>query len=647
MRKSEKRPVLTSPWKIGMFVALMLVVTSFGVGYYLVNVYDINLTWLNTTDSKWVIDSFGFFKEMYPMVAGVILIALVAYFTIASAVRRYKFYLSSGQDYRKMISLADSIDDLTNPAQIAKLSDYPELQGILRNYGDQIKEISEELSSRVEESRSVDLEIELDSVLSGNGINEPLIEGKWWGSIIRKVADHVAGSKSNKDGKSDAGRQVIARAALSFGKWMESLGGSNEDIIEIARAVGSLNSTVKELESAEPATQAVQAPDGGKTQAVADIRDALANLDSGSRAMNEFSEENNGLALNIALMAARGDISEQDLARFAEKVRSTAERFNKLGVQISDTSRKIDSGLQTLSSGAVSSAASSPDTSGITESLSEISKLIEEKSHSLQAKVTSLGNEIDTFNEEIHKTLADDRIDDDLEDDFVVETNESSKSSGEFVSFDNGVEESAENQDESDELVLDRSNIWEAESFTSAGSDDVHQAIFDEPVNEGTESHEEDTDSKKITIEDAENVEPEKVPEVKEHEVSAEQADGPQPGDDMMEMPGHRWVKIGMDEESDSHEVPPAVELAREDSQETVAEEQPDTEVAGQSANDDSPEDMMERMAETIRGAADMNRDQATQKDEETPASENDNNEPVYDLFELGAIEYVEQTPSQ
>ncbi len=635
MRKSEKRPVLTSPWKIGMFVALMLVVTSFGVGYYLVNVYNISLTWLNTTDSKWVVDSFGFFKEMYPMVAGVILIALIAYFTIASAVRRYKSYLSSGQDYRKMISLAGSIDDLTNPAQIAKLSNYPELQGILRNYGDQIREISGELSSRVDESQSVDLEMEIESVLSGKGINETILEGKWYESLVRKVADHVSGSEGGKDDRSEAGRQVIARAALSFGKWMESLGGSNDDIIEIARAVGSLNNTVKELENVGPAKQAT---DGGNAhQVVTDIREALVILDDGSRAMNEFSEENNGLALNIALMAARGDISEQDLAQFAEKVRSTAERFNKLGMQISDTSRRIGTGLQTLETGTVSPAGLSPDTSGITESLSEISNMIEMKNHSLQERVTSLGSEIDTFNEEIHKVLSGDRIDDSLEDDFVIETNKSSGSSDSFVSFGRESEEEASDQVEDDNLVLDRSNSWEPDDLIEA---DTH------------------IDSKSITIEDSEKVEPEKVPEVETPKVPEGQTDGPQPGDDMMEMPGHRWVKIGAEEEGTSQEAPveealieeavPEVEIAREDSHEDIAEKQAIVEVAGKSVNDDSPEEMMERMTETIREAVDMNHAQATQKDTETAAGETDDSkEPIYDLFELGATEYVKQTPSQ
>ena len=53
VRKSQKRPVLTSPWKIGLFVALMLTVTSFGVGYYFVKMYNLELGWLETGWVKW------------------------------------------------------------------------------------------------------------------------------------------------------------------------------------------------------------------------------------------------------------------------------------------------------------------------------------------------------------------------------------------------------------------------------------------------------------------------------------------------------------------------------------------------------------------------------------------------------------------
>ena len=221
----------------------MLAATSFGVGYYMVKVYDIDLFWLSSDVSKWVVDSYEFFREIYPAAAGVLILALIAYFLIASAVRRYKYYLDSGQDYRKMISLTESIDDLTNPAQIARLSEYPELQEVLRNYGDQIREISESIEDREEEIRSVDLEVEIDSIIEGRGLNETHADGRWWAPIARKVqafAEKNTGGTEELKKISASSRQAMGRASLSCGRAVETVANAGEDILGIIRVAGQL-----------------------------------------------------------------------------------------------------------------------------------------------------------------------------------------------------------------------------------------------------------------------------------------------------------------------------------------------------------------------------------------------------------------------
>mgnify|MGYP001283575992 FL=1 len=196
--KAKKNPVLTSPWKIGMMVALLLAVVGFGTVYFMVRVYDIELAWLEGSLLRWEVDSFAFFEEMYPLAAGVLLLSIISYFLVASAVRRYRCYLNSGQDYRRLVQLADSIDDLTNPAQIARLKNYPELQSVLRSYGDQIRDISSQLNEQQaeENQRSVDLEMEIDTLLQGEATPDSLIEDHWWTPLYRKVEAHVQETKS-------------------------------------------------------------------------------------------------------------------------------------------------------------------------------------------------------------------------------------------------------------------------------------------------------------------------------------------------------------------------------------------------------------------------------------------------------------------
>ncbi|MEE8590245.1 MAG: hypothetical protein V3T35_02885, partial [Spirochaetia bacterium] len=88
--KSIKSPVLTSPWKIGVLVALLLLVVGVGAGYYVVETYNIELQWLSGGLGEWEIDSFGFFREVFPLIAGLIIMSIISYFAISSAVRRYR-----------------------------------------------------------------------------------------------------------------------------------------------------------------------------------------------------------------------------------------------------------------------------------------------------------------------------------------------------------------------------------------------------------------------------------------------------------------------------------------------------------------------------------------------------------------------------
>lgn len=615
-----------------MLVALMLAVTGFGVAYYFVNIYSIDLSWLNVSDARWGLDSTRFFNEMYPLVAGVVLIALFAYFTIASAVRRYKFYLSSGQDYRKMISLADSIDDLTNPAQIAKLSDFPELQSILRNYGDQIKEISQQMDESQQEVRSVDLEMEIDSILEGNDLQEALIEGKWWAPLARKIESRINGINENSGNlkeRVEAARRLTGKVALSFGKVLESLAGSNDDILEIVRAVGSLNSIATDIGRGIPSASAPLGGTDGQPQggALDSIKVSLQRLNANSRVLHDFSEENNGLALNMALMAAKGEFADHDLAQFAEKVRSTAEKFNKLGTEMAEMSGNISQNLQFIS-GSVQPA--NVDHSSVVEDIKNIAVRIEQKSHSLQEKITSLGNELESLNGEIHMMLTEDNSDGEM-DSLIIEKKDSSEeasgSDGNLVTF--GADF---NNRESDDggLVLDRSDEWQATS-----------ALKEEPAEDLT------VDFNEKTVEppqegmslDLGGMPEARREEVQEVETGEAEMAGPHEGEDWMEMPGHKWVKI----ESEGKTQEP------DDLFEEVSETPSERSVDPVMEEIREPGMIIDELAQAIAGSRDCS-EVAEHLEESTDLAaepEMEDGEKVHDLYDLGAVEYAGDTPNQ
>ena len=571
-RKRDRKPVLTSPWKIGTLVALMLIATSFGVGYYMVKVYSIDLYWLSSDVNEWVVDSYQFFREIYPAAAGVVIIALFTYFVIASAVRRYKYYLNSGQDYRKMISIADSIDDLTNPAQIARLSEYPELQEVLRNYGDQIREISEGMETREEEMRSVDLEVEIDSILQGKGMNETLAEGKWWVAIAKKVqvwVEENAGGKEEVNKQSEASRQAAGRASLSCGKVIETVAGVNEDILDIVRSVGQLNAVADGLGSGGSGETI---DTGSNSEAVSAMETAAAALEERGTAIHGLSEENNGLALNMALMAARGEVTEKDLAQLAEKVRSSAERFGKLGKELEGLARTIIDNSRAV--GSVSGSVGISPEAG--RGVIEISEKIESRSRALQQKMISMGNDIDEISNVLqsgHEEPAEERI---------------RATDGSIVNFGAESEESKDEPvgiDDSD-LVIDHGKLW----------DGPEEVPADEPVVEEVEQVEEEPSiSAEETVEESNDV----VGEIFADESVAD--------DNWADMQVKADERVEVQPE-------PEIESAPVDELPTV-----------------EPEIVQEPQTHEPAGLV----------EETVPETDE---EPVYDLFELGAVEYMEET---
>ena len=650
-RKRDKKPVLTSPWKIGMMVALMLTATSFSVGYYMVRVYKIDLYWLSSDISKWVVDSYQFFKEIYPAAAGVVLIALFSYFVIASAVRRYKYYLDSGQDYRKMISLADTIDDLTNPTQIARLSDYPELQAVLRNYGDQISEISEGLENREEEMRSIDLEVEIDSILAGKGMNETLAEGNWWAPIARKVkvwADANLGGTEDLMKQSEAVRQAAGRASLSCGKVVETAAGASKDILEIISSAGELNTAAGSLGSGGSGTDADAGP---SSDAIASIETAAAALEERGSEIHDLSEESNGLALNIALMAARGEATEKDLAQLAEKVRSTAERFGKLGRELESLARDVAESSRNAKSSSGGSVAGrghvSPEAG---RGIIEISARIESHSRALQQKMTTLGSDVQEINSSLKFEYKESAEEDSSDIEITGNGNERIRATdGSIVNFGSDAEESPDDHgiiDDSD-LVIDHGKQWEG-SDTAPGN--VIEPGEDAGAPSDDVSEEEVTDdSGELLISGFQDAMSAMMPAADQQQ--AEDVPSEDPSSNEMAVPeetgGEAQAQAQEQEQEQVEEVQDVVgeifaggqdegESWDEMQSQTCDRETTETEPAIESVPVDESQAVDPEIVPDPEPST-----QARSMDDSTADADE---EAIYDLFELGAVEYEEKT---
>ena len=711
--KAKKNPVLTSPWKIGMMVALLLAVVGFGTVYFMVRVYDIELAWLEGSLLRWEVDSFAFFEEMYPLAAGVLLLSIISYFLVASAVRRYRCYLNSGQDYRRLVQLADSIDDLTNPAQIARLKNYPELQSVLRSYGDQIRDISSQLNEQQaeENQRSVDLEMEIDTLLQGEATPDSLIEDHWWTPLYRKVEAHVQETKSamaELKKRVHDGKTALGRVALSTGRIVEQIGGTAEAFPEIAQAVGELSKIAEALQhdGKEGAGASAGCDNSHLKPVVKEMENTLHKLEDGGKVLNEFSEENNGLALNIALMAAKGEASEHDLAQFAEKVRSTADRFNRLSTTFTSMAQGLLGTCYSLKEKLdiePSEVHGAEGNDEIKRSIAGIVKRLEERFAQLQERISYVGNEINDTQELVNKSIKSIAGEEQVEDGEPSAESLSGESDEEEMILERSGDSGE--TDTGDELVIDHGRLWSEERNTQPGQpsmeraqadgfplDGDNEAPLDEAVDEETpgeapeapaqteeseiaeEAEMEDTPSME-TMEDAKqeyvipsmDEAPDEADSTAESMMSPEEeAEGQSAG--AGEIPEdaeqHKWFKIDIDKEeqtsgvaSEEVEVRESADIAAE---ETEEDEIPDISF-GEAAVDnaaaepfegtepETPSDISIDGLETDIPVSEPADTQASpvvdgQEQEHPKELSADEEDPIYDLFELGAVEYVEET---
>lgn len=639
MRRGKK-PVLTSPWKIGIFVSLLLVFMSLGVSFYIVNTYHVSMQWLPVGGNIWTLDSLLFFKEIYPLAAGIIIVSIIGYLVIANSVRQYKYYLDSGQDYRRMISLAESIDDLTNPAQIARLASYPELQSVLRNYGDQMREISQTLDQRGQgAAMDGDLEGEIERALRGEPAGDSVF-GAEHASICGAIREYVA-SNGARVAELEKGREsersALGQAALAYGRAMEAIAGAGEDLLAITDAAAALAKLAGAMRGgASPSAR--PAPDSRDTAfkaVVADMESSVRKLQECGGSLQEFSEENNGIAIHLALMATRGNVDQHDLAAFAERVRVTAERFHALSATVSSVAQGLLGPCYTLREKAGASASAASVDPAVPQALERIARTIEGRGGALQKQICGLGSELCDAREALQKTrsfagappsrgdVASPRVD---------ETPRGAASAKPRTDAENGASVA-----ESSELVIDRGRTWmgidgesDAEGIAPGGEETPQrekracsspEASEAASVAEAAESAAGDV-AKRSDYSDMSSLRELESAAPQEDELLADR-DGGSQGEGWMEMPGHRWLKIDVAKasaEDESKDVEVKVE-------EPSRDREPD---AGSALEREEAVLETEAASKTVRETA-SDRDAGK----------------IYDLFELGAVEYVEEAQAR
>jgi len=355
--KTKRAPALTSPWKIGFLVSLLLILMSIAVNYLIFRKFNLSWSSIGFKEGSWFFHREEFVQELLPLVALIAAASMVAYFTITSAVRRYRAYLDSGHDYRRLISAIEKCDDLDSENFGRRLGKYPELRKFLTSVRDQVRRREKELSEREKEinKRPVDGGIEetfekecrtlaeaVPDLLCGEVQEDLRITSPGLLGIEETLRSVSADRRDRMEGNI---QEQIANAA-------EEIRQASSDIrnrlTESSRELDASCSTARELEGqlSEVAASLEQeeagaADDGG----VRMLQESIKTLQELNKELSEVGEESKSIAINTALRAGAGESTLEDVIRLAEEVRNVALKFLDLSRSFGETTERMRADL--------------------------------------------------------------------------------------------------------------------------------------------------------------------------------------------------------------------------------------------------------------------------------------------------------------
>ncbi len=368
----KKSPALTSPGKVGFFVALLLVVTAIGVSYFITGSFGLQWSWVEfagASPTQWSFHLGAFIDEMVPLIALVALLSFAAYVLVSGAVRRYQSSVSSGADYRDLLRSFKTADDFDDENRLDELKKHPELREFVMGFKNRMAARERQLDEREKRHK--------DSAPRGTSSNErtpaslahessllltAIVESKnGFGenlSLTIPELKQIAGALREKLAKplADDGaakRDADARRELDNLKASvdTTLAAVRAAVASARRAAGSCVSGAKEIETQLASLQ--QAVDSLAVPAAASngIAAAIKRVDVVTDSLGALSEETKRIAIAAALSASGGG-AEGDAIKVAEDIRTIATRFNAIAQQWKEASPAIRNAIDTIASSA-------------------------------------------------------------------------------------------------------------------------------------------------------------------------------------------------------------------------------------------------------------------------------------------------------
>jgi len=337
----RKKPKLTSPWKVGFLVALLLVVTALGVSYFITGTFGVTWHWIKVgglSPATWTFHLGAFIEEMVPLLLLTSLLAFGAYVLVAGAVRRYKTYVDSGAEYKQLLKSIKSIDDLETEDIADRLKGHPELREFLmgvkhrvaameRQHGDRDKKpMSAPAQVRPEDRPTLASEcIHLVDAIDAGRENFPA-------EITLTIPEIKQIERSLR--RFFANMPPAAPATDTSLEALQDLRNSLRSTVDALRQdVVACGTGARDVEAAVVALRSQL--DDGSAKPAGDAAPVQKRIDAIAEALGALGEETKRIAIGSALLASGG--SEADNIKIAEELKTLATRFNAVARHWSET----------------------------------------------------------------------------------------------------------------------------------------------------------------------------------------------------------------------------------------------------------------------------------------------------------------------
>jgi hypothetical protein len=283
---ASQRIVLTSPWKLGLFVFLLVVGTGFGLIYSYLTLFHGDLDF---QDPETV-------KTFYMVIGGVAVLGLLGYLATVTSARPLDRVVRGGKQQQKLMKALARIQDPrdVDPQEFEGIS---ELEQVVGRWQDEANSAHD---ARVEgaglREKVAELERELDDLRRSTADEEAAAETV--AAIAATAVDRTALRQATRTLKSKH---------RELGNFVESIGDCAADLSQRATPGASSGGDLG----------AILHRNGERISAV-------------RTQLDELAEEANKLAITAALQVSRiGDGAEEILGT-AEQMRSLSTRFQRV-----------------------------------------------------------------------------------------------------------------------------------------------------------------------------------------------------------------------------------------------------------------------------------------------------------------------------